>query len=45
MPPSCYLGNVDMQATGKMGLEQLLEDQLKGQPGSLLVRLIPLAKI
>lgn len=31
-----YLGNVDVQATGKMGLEQLLEDQLKGEPGSAM---------
>ena len=31
-----YLGHFDMEVSGKMGLEQLMEEQLKGQHGTLL---------
>ncbi|MFI5333402.1 MAG: penicillin-binding transpeptidase domain-containing protein, partial [Candidatus Babeliales bacterium] len=31
-----YLGHFDMEVGGKMGLEQLMEDQLKGHHGTLL---------
>lgn len=31
-----YLGHFDMEVCGKMGLEQLMEEQLKGQHGTLL---------
>jgi penicillin-binding protein 2 len=31
-----YLGHFDMEVCGKMGLEQLMEEQLKGQHGTLV---------
>lgn len=39
-----YLGYINFEQTGKMGLEQLLEDDLKGKPGELLKTINSLGK-